>query len=253
MAKNIRILFSCWIAILFIPHSSFAQEGFFGGIGWNTYFAKEQIINSDNSFQFTHSNASKQNGFLTQSLGNYGVGIQLGFRKDFNNQAEKNIVTLETQYCFNYQNIKLESIFPDFNIATKANFNHGFRLALGHRFNKIHPYIIVQGYFQTVTSDNSAFQTDGIIYDVADDGTILSDKLDDNGGSFSTEVFSFLGAFGIEYPIRDNLTLNIEYIPTKHVEYGIRDIADESNYFKNNLVVNQLQIGVRYYFANVFK
>lgn len=253
MTKYMKLGCTLFIASFFFTNFCIAQEGFYAGIGWNTYFAKEQVSSSDGSYQFTHSNASGQNGFLTQALGNYGAGVQLGFRKEFNKQSGKNILSLETQYCFNYQSVSLESKFPDFSIETKANYNHGFRLTLGHRFSKVHPYIIVQGLFQNMTSKNSAFQSGGIIYDVADDGSILNDKLDDDGGSFSTEVFSFLGAFGIEFPMKNKFTLNVEFIPMKHVEYAIRDINAESNYFKNNFIVNQLQIGTRFYFANIFE
>ncbi len=81
---------------------------------------------------------------------------------------------------------------------------------------------------------------------------MLPDRLDDDGGSFSTAVFSFVGGFGLEYKFGEKLTLNMEYVPMKQVEYGLRDITNEDNYFINNLTVNQLQIGVRYFFADMF-
>ena len=253
MKKNINISCLLLMTALFFSTSCIAQEGIYAGIGWNSYFAKEQVNSSDKTYQFTHSNASKHNGFLTQSLGNYGVGFQLGIRKNINNKLNKNILTLDAQYYYNYQNVLLESTFANFKIETKANYNHGFRVALGHRFNKIHPYIIVQAFYQNITSKNSAVENGGIIYDVEDDGTILPNILDDNGGAFSNEVFSFLGGFGVEFPIKKKFTFHIEYVPMKYVEYGIRDVVNESNYFVNNLMVNQLQVGVKYYFVNLFK
>jgi len=39
----------------------------------------------------------------------------------------------------------------------------------------------------------------------------------------------------------------------KQAEYGIQDTVNKDNYFVNNLTVNQLQIGVRYYFADIFR
>ena len=252
MKKHIKI--SLLLLTLFFGFSlnCIAQEGFYTGFSWNTYFAKEKVNNADNTYQFTHSNAPKNNGFLTQSLGDYGIGIQVGFRKDINNKEGKNIITLDGQYYYNYQKIVIKNDFNDFEIETKANFNHGYRIALGHKFNKIHPYLIVQAIYQNINSKNSSIENNGIIYDVEDDGTILPHKIDNNGGSFSTAVFSFLGGFGLEYVLSDKFTFNLEYVPMKQVEYGIRDVTNEDNYFVNNLTVNQLQVGVRYYFADLF-
>ncbi len=53
-----------------VTHSSFGQEGFYTGIGWNIYAAREEVNSSDNLFQFTHSKKSDNDGFFTQSIGN---------------------------------------------------------------------------------------------------------------------------------------------------------------------------------------
>lgn len=251
--KQIKIGFVFILTNLLYTSTSFAQEGFYTGLGWNTYFAKEQISSADKMYQFTHSNASTNNGFLTQSLGDYGIGIQLGIRKNINMSSGKNLLTLDAQYYYNYQDVKLESNLADFKIETTANYNHGFRFALGHHFGKVHPYLIVQAFYQNITSKNSFIDNGGIIYDVEDDGTILPAVLDDNGGSFTNDVFSFLGGFGLEIPLNKKFTLNIEYVPTKLVEYGMRDKTDPAKYFVNNLTVNQLQVNLRYYFADIFK
>ncbi len=239
------------LCLNFHANNCFSQEGFYTGLSWNTYFVKDQVSSADNTYQFTYSNSANNNGFLTQSLGDFGVGLQFGVRKNLNLHSGRNLFTVDAQYYYNYQNVELQSNLADFEIKTKANYNHGFRVALGHHFGKIHPYLIVQGFYQNINIRNTAINNGGIIYDVDDDGTILSSTLDDDGGSFTNEVFSFLGGFGLEIPLDKKFTLNMEYIPMKLVEFGLQEESNPDDYFVHNLTVNQLQVGVRYYFANI--
>jgi len=251
MINFLKIVPTIWLLVLTL--SAKAQEGFYAGAGWNTYTAREQVRSSENQIQFSHSTTSSKNGFITQALGEYGFGIFAGIKKEISTKEGKNVLTIDVQYCYNYQNVLLENTFETFKIKTKAKYNHGFRLAFGHRFRKIHPYLIVQGYFQNVTPFNSAINNGGFVYDVDDNGEILASTLDDDGDDFTTEVFSFLGAFGVDVPLSEKCVLHVEYIPVKHVEYGIREMNSEGAYFLHDLVVNQLQVGVKFYFWDVFR
>lgn len=223
------------------------QEGAYVGAGLNTYFMREQLRDSNNQFLFTHATSSSQNGFLTQSLGDYGGGIHTGYRKIFSNKSGGDSWTVEGQLFFNHQNVAMENDFSDFRQSTAANYNYGFRTAFGYMFESLHAYLIVQAAVQNVTSSNSSITNNGIIYDVADDGDILSSTLSTNGNKFSTEVVSFIGGFGVEVPLNDKLSVNLEYVPLKHLEYAIRDIDERGKYFVNELVLNQLHVGFRYW------
>ncbi|MBX2837671.1 MAG: hypothetical protein KTR35_12495 [Gammaproteobacteria bacterium] len=229
------------------PIPCIALEGPYLGLGWNTYFMREQITSSDNQFELSHSTTSQYDGFLTQSLGDYGLGFHVGFRKIFENNSSKNRITLEGQIFFNEQNISMESDFSSFTQFTRANYNYGFRIAPGYQFERLHAYLIVQVAIQNITTSNSAFDNNGTIHDVGDDGTISGLVFGSNGDDFSTEVVSFLGGFGLEVPLKSNLSLNLEYSPLKHLEYAIRHNSDRESYFVNELVLNQLQIGLRYW------
>ncbi|MBU2913834.1 MULTISPECIES: hypothetical protein [Reichenbachiella] len=245
-------LFLTFVLTLAIPLVSVAQQGFYFGTGFNTYMTHEEVRSSDGQYDFSHSTQSKNDGFLSQSLGDYGVGLSLGFRKNINAPSGKNILTLDAQYYYNYQNVTLDNDFDAFRIKTTAHYNHGYRLALGHHFGMIHPYLIIQGIYQNISPYNSSIDNDGIIYDVDDDGTILDTTLKTKGDSFSTEVFSFIGGFGIEVPVHPKWTVNVEYIPMKHVEYGLRSVSNPDNYFANGLVINQLHVGFRYFLYDPF-
>ena len=229
------------------------HEGFYIGTGQNTYLSREQVKSGDGAYNFSHSTKSPNKGFLTQSLGNYGYGVSVGFRKNFDFADGTNIATLEAQYYYNYQNVTLESTFDDLHVKTTAEYNHGYRIAIGHKFKHIHPYIIIQGIIQTITPENSMVNNNHHINDVEDDGTILDAKISTSGKSFTTDVFSYLGAFGFEVPLNQNWAFNMEYIPMKHVEYGLRDKDNQDNYFVNNLVINQIHVGIRYFLYNPFK
>lgn len=237
-----------------ISYLSLAQEdGFYVGGGWNTYFAKEEVQSSDGLYEFSHSSTSYSDGFLTQSLGDYGLGFSLGFRKYINTKdKEKNIITLDAQYYYNYQNVTLKSQWGDLSMITKAHYNHGYRVAIGHDFKKVHAYIIVQAFYQNITPYNSTINNEGVINDVEDDGTILTNQLDTDGNDFTNAVFSFLGGIGLEVSLNEKFKLHLEYIPMKHVEYGVRDVDNQDRYFVNNLIVNQMQIGLKYFFYQPF-
>jgi len=235
MKSSIAVVF-LFFSLVSQSNYCVAQEGLYVGAGWNTYLMREQVRSSDNQFVFSHSTSSSYDGFLTQSLGDYGAGLHAGYRKIFATRSGKKSLSLEGQIFFN------------FTQATAANHNFGFRTAVGYVFERVHAYVIVQAAVQSVTSSNSAINNDGIIYDAGDDGEILSSTLSTDGNKFSTEVVSFMGGIGVEVPLNRNITLNLEYVPLKHLEYAIRDIDDRNKYFVNELVLNQLQVGFRYWF-----
>ena len=224
-----------------------ADDGFYVGAGINTYSAREEVVSSDGRIDASHAQRSQHDGFLTQSLPEYGVGAAVGFRYALDTKTT-NIFTIDAQYFFNHQNVALDSRFDDVSIQTEARYNHGYRLALGHRFGRVHPYIHASAIFQTIKPHVSSIDHGGRVHDVEDDGTILEGTLADSGSTFSTFVASFTGGIGLEMALPHRVSLNIEYTPMKHVEYGLRDRDEPDNYVVGNLVVNQLQIGARYYF-----
>ena len=243
MKKILITILFVFIALLY----SNAQEGFYVGAGLNMYNAWEEVSSSTGEYNFSHSTKSASDGFFTQSLVKYGFGVNVGYRYNIDNSNGKNILTLDGQYYYNYQNVLLQNKFDQLTIKTKANYNHGFRLAFGHHFGKIHPYILVQGIFQNVSPKINVINNNGVVYDVDDNKKILDQKLASNGNSFSTFVGSFLGGFGIEVPLNEKFVVDINYTPMKHVEYGLRDTNNSNNYFVNNLVINNLQLGFKFF------
>ncbi len=87
----------------------------------------------------------------------------------------------------------------------------------------------------------------GVVYDVSDAGELLEDQLDGNGNDFTNEVFIFLGGFGVETTLNGKLTLSVEYIAMKHIEYRLKGNEWDEGYV-HRMVVNQ--VGLRYYFYN---
>ncbi len=237
---------SITIIILFIANISVAQEGFYLGAGVNLYNAWEEVSSTNQQYNFSHSTKSSSDGFLTQSLVKYGPALSVGYRYNIDGKSGRNLITLDAQYYFNYQEVTLNNHFEDLEINTKLNNNHGFRLAIGHHFGVVHPYIIVQAIYQRVTPEISIIDNGGVIYDVEDNGEILDSVLAE-GDSFRTFAASFLGGFGIEVPLKTKLVLDINYVPMKHVEYGLKDVLNSNLGFSNSVAINSLQIGIKYF------
>jgi len=241
MNKLIIVVIACCTIISSLK----AQDGFYLGATFDMFSAREEILSSDGVYNFSHSTKSSNNGLLTQNLGDYGLGIQLGYEKIFGSIEGKGF-SLGVQYFFNSQNLKLESRIDGLIIKTIANYNHGWRLTYGYHFGRIHPYMLIQGTFQTVTPSINVIENEGV-YDVSDSKMILNSKLVDAGDKFTTFSAAFLGGFGIEFPVNNYLVIDINYVPLKHVEYGLRDVNNEDKYFVNGLAINNLQLGIKMY------
>lgn len=228
--------------------------GFYAGAGLNINNAWEQVesIGDNGKYKFSHSTTSKANGFFTQSLVDYGAGFSVGFRYNFKYNNNKNAVTIDAHGFYNYQELNLESKVDALTVKTIANNNYGYRVAIGHHFGMIHPYIFVAGIMQKVTVNNNLINNGGIVYDVDDDKKILPDQLG-TGNTFRTFVGSFLGGFGVEIPLTKYLCMNMDYTPMKHVEYGLKDIGNPNYYFVHNTVINQFQVGIRYFLFDPFR
>ena len=236
--KNYRIILFCLIST-----SCIAQEGFYAGGGFLFLNASEEVVSQDGSYNFTASSNFTGKSTLSQAFPNVGFGGYIGYKHIFGKNLDKVRFWAGMELSYNRQKMDIKANVNTLDYHTEVDYNFGPSIRVGIQRKKLSVYANVFGFLSQYWNNTNSLVPNGVLYDLNDAKTERGPEHPTYSKGVYTGVRTM--SLGLEYTLKNNLTVRAEYTTAKHAEY--RNENANGDYFDSGFGTYQTMFGVTYY------
>ncbi|WP_025743854.1 outer membrane protein [Aquimarina pacifica] len=231
-------------ALSLIQLTAFGQEGFYVGGGFLFLNAAEEVVSRDGSYNLTISPSfTSSKATVPQAFPNVGFGGYVGYKHIFGSNIDKVRFWAGVEFSYNHQKMDIKANTDSLNFHTEVDYNFGPSIRLGLQYKKLSAYAGLFGFLSQRWNNTNSLVPNGVLYDLNDARTERGAEHPTYSKGVHTGVRTM--SLGIEYFLKQNLSIKAEYTASKHVEY--RNENSDGNYFDSGLGVYQTMFGITYY------